>query len=81
MGARLNGLKSVNGAIAGLLDDAIRAVVAEAITDGGIIRAGPEAERLARAYPSSGSTPNEIADAIILAAASAGVAAEISRPR
>jgi hypothetical protein len=66
------------GSIRSLLDDDVREIVAAAASDGGMVRARKEARRLAKTYPASGLSEDEINDAVIRAAVSAGVAAELS---
>jgi hypothetical protein len=69
-----------HGSTKSLIDDAIRSIVAEAITNGGMLQVGPHARRLADNYPGSLSE-GRIADEIILAASKAGVMAlEMGRP-
>jgi hypothetical protein len=67
-------------AVRKLLDEAIERLVADARQDGGLIRTGPEAGRLARTYPGSGLSPVEVAEVLVRAALAAGVATELSRP-
>lgn len=61
------------------LDEAIRRLVAEAVEEGGIIRSGPEAARLAGAYGTSGLSGAEIAERLARAAVAAGVPTELGR--
>lgn len=63
-----------------LVDEEIRRIVADAVQPSMMLRTGPAAERVARAYGDCGMSPDEIAMQIAEAAACAGVAVEISRP-
>jgi hypothetical protein len=71
--------KLVEGSIRTLLDDEIRSFVATALEREGMVWARGEARRLARAYAGSGLDEDQIHEAIVRAAVSAGVPAELSR--
>ena len=63
-----------------LLDEKIRAAVADAIQTTTILRPGPLAETLAQAHPDTGWPAELIAIEIERAATRAGVAVELSTP-
>jgi hypothetical protein len=72
---------SEQGFIERLVGEEIRRMVAEAINDGGVISTSKCAAQISRAYAGSVFISEaEIADKVIMAAASAGVAVEIDRP-
>jgi hypothetical protein len=63
-----------------LLMQEIDRIIAEAKGAENIVRAGYLAGQLFRAYPAAGLSAREIVDAIIAAAAAAGLAVDISQP-
>jgi len=66
--------------ITDLVSEEIRRLVAEAIANGGILSTADCAERVMAIYPNCGLSNRRMADAIMLAAAAAGVAVEIAPP-
>jgi hypothetical protein len=70
---------SEEGFIDRLINEEIRRIVAEAVADGGILSAQKCAAQILRAYRGSALSKTELADRIMMAAASAGVAVEIGR--
>ena len=60
--------------------EAIRAVLAQAIKDGGCVNAAVSASVIAESFPGSGETPAQIAERIAVAATYAQVAVEIGKP-
>jgi hypothetical protein len=71
---------ATQGFIERLIDEEIRRIVADAVQEGGILSAQDAADHILRAYRGSALSKTEIADRIMLAAASAGVAVEIGPP-
>ena len=63
-----------------LLVEEIRRIVADAIPNSRIVRAGRHAPDLLRAYPNCGLTIDDVVTEIGAAAACAGVPVELSRP-
>jgi hypothetical protein len=63
-----------------LVTEEIRRSVAEAIEHQDCVQSGPLAHSIARAYPNSGLTPDEISAEIARAASKAGLAVELTRP-
>ena len=63
-----------------LVTEEIARIVSHASRGPGFLRAGQHAYNLARAYPDCGMTGDELVNAIIGAAAKAGVAVEMNRP-
>jgi hypothetical protein len=63
-----------------LLDVAVQEQIQRALDDGGIIRSGPDAARLAKRFPASGLTTTQISEMLVRAALKAGVATELCQP-
>lgn len=70
---------SEQGFVERLVDEEIRRMVADAVKDGGTISTTKCAALIARAYVGCGLSQAEIADRVIMAATSAGLAVEIGR--
>jgi len=64
------------GHIERLITEEIRRLIADAINDGGIISAPKSAALICHAYNGSGLSQAEIANKLMMAASSAGVAVE-----
>ncbi len=63
-----------------LVREEIEHIVARASRGTGFMRAGEHAYRIIKAYPNCGMTGEEVVNAIVATAASAGVAVEMARP-
>ena len=63
-----------------LVSEEIRRLVADFTEHRGCLQAGRYAAQIARAYPSSGMSSDQIADDIIEAAVRARIVVEMSRP-
>ena len=66
--------------VQGLVLEEIRRVVADFIPSRSCLNSGRHAAEIARAYPNSGMTAEDIAEEIITAAAHAMVPVEMNRP-
>ncbi len=62
------------------VEQEIHRIVARAARGVSFMRAGEHAYRLAKAYPNCGLSGRELVNAIVAAAAAAGVAVEIGQP-
>ena len=62
-----------------LVQDEIRAIVADAVSSKQLLRVGKHAKRLSATYPSSGFSQRRLIDEIIAAASAAKVPVEIDR--
>jgi hypothetical protein len=63
-----------------LIQEEIEHIVSHAARGAAFIRAGEHAYRIMKQFPNSGMTGEEVVNAIIAAAAKAGVAVEMSQP-
>ena len=70
---------SQQGFMERLVGEEIRRLIADAIKDGGVISTSKCATQISRAYGRCGLSEREIADKVMMAAASAGVAVEIGQ--
>lgn len=70
---------SKEGFIERLIGEEIRRLVSDAIKDGGMISTSRCAAQIDRAYGRCGLSEADIANQVIMAAASAGVAVEIGK--
>jgi hypothetical protein len=77
---RLDTMQHNQPLVDNLVREEISRIISLASRGRGFLRAGEHAYNLAKAYPNSGLTGEELVDAIIAAAASAGVAVEMNRP-
>jgi hypothetical protein len=64
-----------------LIREEIEHIVSRASRGTGFLRAGEHAYQLLKAYPNCGMTGEEMVNEIVAAAATSGIAIEISRPR
>jgi hypothetical protein len=60
-----------------LINEEIARIIVEAAHDSGVVRPEEHAHRLTRQFPNSGMSGEDMANAIIAAAANAGVVAKI----
>jgi hypothetical protein len=63
-----------------LVREEVEAIVLRAARGAGFLRAGEHAYRILKTYPNCGMTGSEVVNEIVAAAATAGVAVEISQP-
>ena len=69
--------RAISGFVPGLVGDEIKRIVAARSKDGSVLSAAAAAAEIANASPGCGLSESEIADQLMMAAASAGVAVEI----
>ena len=74
-----DGASSSNHTHSHLIDEEIRAIVADAVSSNRLLRVGTHAKRLSATYPGSGFSPGRLVDELIAAASAAKVPVEIDR--